>query len=159
MTLEKLEEIKDERLIQMERVIETFDLDTAYAGYSQTIIDRYKRFRETGKFEYDWDAGDKRSIEESWTRVDKAKCMAKEYWTRGPLFNQQKLELEVELAISKEKEYERCNYRRTTCKALETLTIGYNRLWTLKEEFNPEPNNYYAHQFKPCYQGYTEKSN
>ena len=30
VTLEKLEEIKAERLIQMERVIETFNLDTAY---------------------------------------------------------------------------------------------------------------------------------
>ena len=122
VTLEKLEEIKAERLIQMERAIETFNLDTAYAGYSKTIIDRYKRFRGTGKVDY-CDRDDKRSIEESWTRVDKAKGMAKECWTRGTLFDQQQLELQVKLAISKEKEYERCSYRRTANCFVFTLFI------------------------------------
>ena len=47
---------------------------------------------------------------------------------KGVEQDRQNFDLQVAEAIAEEKDYARCNYRRTTCKALETLIHGYNKI-------------------------------
>ena len=149
VTFEKLEEIKTERMEQMEQTIAAFNIDTIYS-FDSCERDRYKEFAETGEMNYRWDSLERSRIQEVPERVDESRGCAKENWVanrlgaRGQqvphnLFNQEQLELEVKLAISKEKEYEKCSYRRTACKALESLIMAYNTEWTYLGDPKPRP--------------------
>ena len=48
------------------------------------------------------------------------------------LHNPELVETETSEALQQERQYEKCSYRRTACKELESLVSKYNKVWSYK---------------------------
>ena len=67
------------------------------------------------------------------------KWMRQHYVADGPIgrqtpYNYDLIQEELAEALQQEKEYERCSYRRTACKALDNLIKKYNVVWRFEIE-------------------------
>ena len=110
---EKLQEIRVERLRQFELMCE---------GIEQ------KKFCEH-KILFPWAATSTVEFRESWNRhysMQHTGCGSETNWLHNP----ELIETEISEALQQEKQYEKCSYRRTACKVLESLVSKYNKVWS-----------------------------
>ena len=80
----KLEEIKTERLDQVEQTTAAFNVDTMCSFHSSER-DRYTEFEETGEMNYCWDSLERSRIQEVPGRVNEARGCAKKNWIKRRL--------------------------------------------------------------------------
>jgi hypothetical protein len=72
------------------------------------------------------------------SKVDEVRAVAKERWMNQEkiIWDSECMQTELAEAIEQEREYEKCSYRRTACKALENLIKKYNSIRTFLKETN-----------------------
>jgi hypothetical protein len=128
---EKLQKIRSERLRQ-------FDLkyEEIKAQDNCALRGNEYKFEDENEFKESWNAHYSKHAACGMTDLIHSNCItgSETSWLHDP----ELIEEEIAEALQQEKQYEKCNYRRTACKVIECLVGKYNTVWSYKvQTWNP----------------------